>query len=207
VSDPSKWRLGLAREFAYGLPARIFEPLSAQTEKTIPYLAVRSRMPRTSLSDPMQFVCWASTGSGGGYMAIVRRDRGQYSRVWDTLMPPSFIVPHIEYQDVDGDSLPEIICFGKRLEGEVSEWAIVRWDGATGQLLAPRLDYPGRSLLYHRLIGKSLRFEHSPGESAKKLLLTVDSPTQKDSSSSVDSTAAIRVFEYVDSIGGFLPPP
>ena len=203
----SAWPYALAEEFVRAIPMRIADPLSGQTAKTIPYFVTQKRLPRRSTRSPIEFVCWASVGSGGGYLAIIRRERGRFKPVWDSLIPPGFIVPKIEFTDVVGDSLPEIVCSGERLEGGVSEWAVVRWDGTAGHLLAPRLDQPGRSFWYNRLIGHSLRIEVEPGDSAKVLMLTVGDIAQDDSLDTADSTEAVRAFHYNSAIDGFLPPP
>jgi hypothetical protein len=204
---PSRWPYDLARLFVDSIPRRIAYPLSGQSAKTIEHFIVRAAIPRTSLNQPMHFACWASWGQGGGYLMIARRTSGEYACVWDSLIPPSFIGPHIEFRDVDGDSLVEIICFGKKLDAPVTEWAIVHWDDSTGFLMAPRLDQPGKSLTYNRLIGQDLQFEYPAGQTTARLLLTLGEDEKPPRSSGTDSTVTVRVFEYVDSIAGFLPSP
>jgi hypothetical protein len=204
---PLHWPHELARLFVDSIPPRIALPLSGQSTKTIEHFARRAAIPRTSLSQPVHFACWASWGIGGGYMMIVRRTSGDYSCVWDSLMPPSFISPQFEFRDVDGDSVVEIICYGRKLDQPVSEWAIVHWNDSTAFLMAPRLDQPSESITDNRLIGQDLQFEYPPEQTAARLLLTLGRDIASPPSNDADSAAAVRVFEYVDSIAGFLPSP
>lgn len=203
VSMPSPWPRPLAQAFVKALPARIIEPLGPQTAKTIRYFVARSRV---QTRGPIEYFCWASVGSGGGYAAILRRNRAQYSVVWDSLVPPSFLAPHVQFIDVDGDSTAEIVCSGQLLDGGEHEWIILRWDGTTGKLLAPRLDQPARKVRYNRLIGRSLEFADTPGRAAKTLILTLD-PMPGDSTVVPDSTRVTRIFHYDKTWDGFFPPP
>jgi hypothetical protein len=205
TAPPSRWSISLAQVFVRTIPARIIEPLATQTAKTIPFFASQARVPKTGV--PVDYFCWASVGNGGGYAAIIRRDNLQYLTVWDSLIPPTFIVPRIEFEDVDGDSTLEIICSGERLEGGGFEWTVLRWDGTEGRLLVPRLDLPSRSILYNRLIGRSLKIEDTPGDAAKTLILTLGEEPGSDPSVAADSAGQTRVFHYSKSADAFLPPP
>ncbi len=204
VVPPLRWPPPLAREFVKMIPNRIIEPLGSQTPKTIQYFMKRAAIPKAGLQN--EYFCWASSGVGGGYAAIIRRDRAKYSTVWDSLIPPSFIVPRVEFMDVDGDSTAEIICSGQILDSGECEWVIVRWDGTTGHLLAPRLDFPARNVLYNRLIGRSLEFADTPGSPAKTLILTLG-VTPGDSTAVSDSTRVTREFRYDKTVDGFFPTP
>ena len=203
IAPPSPWGRSLAQQFVKTIPARIIEPLANQTAKTIPFYITKMRVPKTGLQN--EFFCWASVGSGGGYAAIIRREGRDYTLIWDSLIPPAFIAPRVEFMDVDGDSTVEIICAGECLEGGVYEWAILRWDGINGRLLAPRLDRPSPHIWYNRLIGRSLKITDTPGSTAKTLILTLGN-TPWDSTLVSDSTSATRVFRYDKTDDGFFPP-
>ena len=207
LAPPSSWSRSLAEVFVKTIPVRIEEPLSMQTAKTIPYFVTQARVPRRIAPRSNEYICWASTGSGGGFMAIIRRQQGKNVPVWDSLIAPGFVAPHIEFEDLDGDSIPEIICWGERLEGGANEWAIVRWNGSEARLLAPRLDRPAKSLWDNRLIGRALRMEETPGDSAKTLVLTLGDTSGSDSSAAANSADSTKVFRYNRSVDGFLPLP
>lgn len=204
VAQPSSWKRALARQFVKTIPNRIIEPLANQTAKTIQYFAANARIPKIGLNN--EYFCWTSVGNGGGYAAFILRDVGDYTTVWDSLVPPSFIAPHVEFMDLDGDSTNEVVCSGALLDTDLHEWMILGWDGSQGRVLAPRLDQPARHLWYNRLIGRSLKITDTPGSAAKTLILTLGE-TPGDSALVTDSTTATRVFRYDADIDGFLPPP
>lgn len=204
VAPPSSWTHALARQFVKTIPDRIIEPLASQTAKTIRYYVAEKRIPKVGLQN--QYFCWASFGNGGGYVAFLHRDVGDYTTVWDSLVPPSFIAPHVQFIDLTGDSTNEIICSGQLLDGDLHEWLILGWDGTQGHVLAPRLDRPGRHLWYNRLIGRAMEITDTPGSAAKTLILTLGN-TPGDSALVADSTNATRVFHYDATLDGFLPSP
>ena len=204
VAQPSSWKRALAQQFVKTIPERIIEPFASQTAKTIRYYVAEERIPKIGLQD--EYFCWASFGNGGGYVAFLHRDVGDYTTVWDSLVPCSFISPHVQFMDLTGDSTNEIICAGPLVDGDLYEWLIMGWDGSEGHVLAPRLDRPGRHLWYNRLIGRALQITDTPGSPAKTLILTLGN-TPGDSAIVADSTNATRVFHYDAKLGGFLPPP
>jgi len=204
TASSSRWTSTLAQQFVKGIPARVIEPLGAQNVRTINYFVAEKRIPKIGLQN--EYFCWASSGNGGGYAAFIHRDERTYTTVWDSLVPPGFIVPNIEFIDVDGDSTNEIICSGQLIDSDLHEWLILGWDGARGRVLAPRLDQPGRHLRYNRLIGRSLEITQTPGSLAKTLILTLGE-TPGDSVVVSDSTTVTRVFSYDKALDGFLPPP
>jgi len=200
----AQWTESLAKQFAKTIPARIIEALGTQTPSTIPFYMAQKRIPKIGVQN--EYFCWASNGSGGGYAAFIHRDGGDYSTLWDSLVPATFLSPRIEFKDVDGDSTSEIICSGKLLDSDLREWLILGWDGEEGHVLAPRLDQPARHLWYNRLIGRALEITESPDSTAKQLILTLGD-TPGDSVMASDSTTATRLFSYDKRLGGFLPAP
>lgn len=195
----------MAKQFAESLPLRIARPLSAQTSKTVGAFIARTEVPWLKPQHDSAWVCVASCGSGGSFVALMTREGDNYTVVWDSLLAPSIIRIRIDHVDLDDDGNPEIVYGGRNLNTDDREWAILSWRERQVNVLAPRLDVPARHVRDNRLIGDSLIFL-GERDSGFRRVLTWRHPSRENWVVLADDATSGRiVFSYNDSLRGYLP--
>ncbi len=199
-----EWNHALANTFIKRMPRKVLEPLRYQTVKTLESYVACRKLPLGRSHGGWKRVCWASSVRGGSYLAIISERSGSFTTVWDTLVPPGFLMPTIQFQDVDGDSIEEFLISGQILDSEEREWTIGRWNGQEGQILAPRLDVKAPTRMHNRLRGRSLQFRYEKGSPTARLVFEVDCDFEGLPTPDGDSTCE-RVFLYDPDLDGYLP--
>jgi hypothetical protein len=149
-------------------------------------------------------VCVASTGQGGSYISVIAHHYRGYEIVWDSLLAPSIVKPTIEFVDLTGDSLPEVVYGGLLLQSMNREWAVIGWDSSSCRVLAPRLDVPTTDIHRNRLMGKRLNILTERDDGALRLqVLTGDAPEDWITITG-EHRPGQRLFLYHGDIGGYL---
>lgn len=191
----------MAKTFAAGIPTRITQSLVGQTPKTIGAFIVKRETSYAVSGHDQSWICAASCGSGGSYLALMAGTNSEYDIVWDTLVAPSVISLTIEMIDLNGDSHPESVYHGQMLDADTREWTILEWATRRMRVMAPRLDIPPRHPRDHRLIGDSLDVLDIRDHGVQRLRLWRSTPRHEW----VTRQRGYRDFVFHDSIGGYLP--
>ncbi len=199
-----EWNRSLAKAFINAMPRKVLEPLRYQTIKTLASYVVCRKLPLSLSRGGWKRLCWASSARGGSYLAVISERSGSFTTVWDTLVSPGFLTPTIQLMDLDGDSVEEFLISGQILDSDTREWAIGRWDGRTGHILAPRMEVKAPTRIHNRLLGRSIQFRYEKGSPTARLVFDIDCFLFDLPTPDGDSLCE-RVFLYDPDVDGYLP--
>lgn len=203
--SPEHWPWIMAKQFAESLPLRLARPLSGQTPKTIGAFVVQTSVPWLQPRHDSAWICVASCGSGGSFVALMIREGTDYTLVWDTLLPPSITHLDIDRIDLDDDGIPEVVYGGRILNSRDREWALLSWRKQQVNVLAPRLDVASEHVRDNRLIGDSLTVADSRDGGFRRVMIWKNHPERNWVMLSGDPASLRTEFTYRDSLDGYLP--